>query len=74
MGDEELHAHYADVENDLHLETWETAGHYFWKVTNTKTHAQLGAGEAGDSNAAKVAAAGVAGVQWKSLIWRGIGI
>jgi hypothetical protein len=65
--------HQADAERSLHLEAWETDGRYFWNVTDSRTHEQIGAGEATDLDAAKVEAAAVAGVQWKCLMWRGAG-
>jgi hypothetical protein len=73
MEDDKRNVHHVDIERNLHLETWEAAGRYFWDVTDSKTHEQVGAGEASNLEAAKIEAAAVAGVQWKCLTWRGAG-
>jgi hypothetical protein len=66
------HAHHAQV-GELHLETWEANGRYFWSVTNIKTRQQLNAGEAKTLDMAKIQASGAAGVQEQQITWRGIG-
>ena len=73
MSDGTRQEQHAQV-GDIHMETWIDDGHYFWSVTNAKTHQQIGIGEADSLDAAKVAASVSAGVHREGHItWRGPG-
>ena len=72
MNEEREHAHHAQV-GDLHLETWKAPHRYSWTVRNTKTHQQIGTGEANSLDAAKLDAIAAAGLQGHAIMWRDIG-
>jgi hypothetical protein len=65
--------HYADV-GDSQMEVWEIDGHYFWSLKDSKTQTETGAGEATSLDAAKLEAHRAAGVQWKDVVWRSMGV
>jgi len=71
MNDERDPAHHAQV-GDLHLGTWGVGQRYFWSARNTKTHRQIGTGEANSLDAAKRDAISAAGLQGQAIMWRGI--
>jgi len=68
MNDEREPAHHAQV-GDLHLGTWNDEHRYFWSARNTRTHQQLGTGEANSLDAAKRDAIAAAGLQGRAIKW-----
>lgn len=72
MEDDQRRPKHADL-GDLHLETWEADGGYFWRVKNMKSGVELGTGEAVSIDEAMMAASAAAGTTWERLTWRGIG-
>lgn len=71
MNAEREPAHHAQV-GDLHLGAWNAEQRFFWSVRNTKTHQQIGTGEASSLDAAKLDAIAAAGLQGQAIMWRGI--